>query len=121
MGYSVDQEMTMSQQDKEIATEASWQAHYIVWTRIMGILDPCGSDHGYKRIVGIYILFLQFWVNYTNKNGLQAATLVSFANAILILFTLQGFLSPVNPSNPTNMKGVIITNHGREKEISMQQ
>ena len=26
MGNSADQEMAMSQQDKEIATEASWQA-----------------------------------------------------------------------------------------------
>jgi hypothetical protein len=50
----------MSQQDKKIATEAFWQAHYILWSRIIGILDPCGSSPGYKRIVGIDIKFLQF-------------------------------------------------------------
>ena len=78
----------MSQQDKEIATEASWKAHYIMWTRIMGIPDPCGGNRGYKRIEAIYIKFLQYGVNYTNKDGLRAATLVGYAKAIKNLFTL---------------------------------
>ena len=68
MGDSADQEVAMPQQDKEIATEASWQVHCILWSRIMGIPDPCGSNQGYKQIVAIYIKFLQFGVNYTNKD-----------------------------------------------------
>ena len=54
----------------------------------MGIPDPCGSEPGYKRILGKYIKFLQYGVNYTNKDGLCAATLVRYAKAMLILFTL---------------------------------
>ena len=52
----LDREVAMSLRDKEIATEASWQAHYILCSRIMGIPDPCGSEPGYERIMGIYIL-----------------------------------------------------------------
>ena len=70
MGNSVDREIAMSQRDKQIETEAAWQSHYIMWTRIMGIPDPFGSDPGYQRIVRIYIKFLQFRVNCTNKDGL---------------------------------------------------
>jgi len=33
----IDQEVAMSQRDKEIETEAAWQAHYIQWGLIMGI------------------------------------------------------------------------------------
>ena len=77
MGNSADQEVAMSRQDKEIATEASWQAHYILWSRLMGIPDLCGRNRGYARIVAIYIKFLQYGVNYTNKYGLQqAATMI---------------------------------------------
>jgi hypothetical protein len=46
MGDRVDQEVAMSQQDKEIETEVAWQAHYIQWGLIMGILDPCGHQKG---------------------------------------------------------------------------
>ena len=73
MGNSADQEVAMSRQDKEIATEASWKARYILWLRLMGIPDPCGRNGGYKQIIAIYIKFLQYGVNYTNKDGLQSA------------------------------------------------
>jgi hypothetical protein len=53
MGDCVDQEVAMSQQDKEIETEAARQAHYIQWGLIMGILDPCGHQKGYQCIVAI--------------------------------------------------------------------
>ena len=54
----------------------------------MGIPDPCGSEPRYKQIVGIYIKFLQYGVNYRNKDGLRAATLVGYTKVILILFTI---------------------------------
>ncbi len=55
MGDRVDQEVAMSQGDKEIETEAAWQAHYIQWGLMMGILDPCGHRKGYQRIIAIYV------------------------------------------------------------------
>ena len=57
----------------------------------MGIPDLCGGNRGYKRIVAIYIKFLQYGVNYTNKDGLRAETLIVYARAITNLFTLWGF------------------------------
>ena len=56
-------------------------------------------------------------MNYTNKDGLCAATLVGYANAISIMFTLQGFLSPIDPSDPNNMGGIIITNHKKRRTL----
>ena len=47
MGNSADQEVSMSRRVKEIATEASWQAHYIQWTRIMGTSDPYRTHCSY--------------------------------------------------------------------------
>ena len=111
----------MSRRNTEIATEAFRQAHCILWTRIMDIPDPCGGYREYECSVAIYIKFLWYGVNYTNKDGLQAATLIGYAKAVLILFTLQGFPSPVDPSNPNNMGGIIITIHAREEYIAIQR
>jgi hypothetical protein len=74
MGDSVDREVAMSQQDKEIETEAAQQAHYIQWELIMGILDPCGHQKGHQCIVAIYIKYLMSGVNFINKDFLRLAT-----------------------------------------------
>ncbi len=55
MGDRIDREVAMSRRDKEIETEAARQAHYIQCGLIMGILDPCGHQRGYQRIVAIYV------------------------------------------------------------------
>ena len=60
MGDSVDQEMAMSQQHKEIATKASCQAHFIMWTIIMGIPEPCGLTLDTKELLG-YIIVSPIW------------------------------------------------------------
>ena len=41
----------------------------------MNLPDPCGDDAEYELLAAIYIKFLQFGVNYTNKDGLRAQTL----------------------------------------------
>jgi hypothetical protein len=69
----------------------------------------------------MYIGFLQYRVNYTNKDGLRAAILAGYAKAVNILFTLQGFTSPVNLSDPDNCAGMKIMNHQKEEDIAMQQ
>ena len=33
----------------------------------MDLKDPCGGEPGLESLVGIYIGFLQYGVNYTNK------------------------------------------------------
>jgi hypothetical protein len=38
--------------------------------------------------MGMYIGFLQYRVNYTNKDGLCAATLAGYAKSVNKLFTL---------------------------------
>ena len=121
MGDSLDQEVAMSQRGKELATETSWQAHYILWSRLMDIKDPCGADPAYERIVGVYFRFLQYGVNYTNKDGLRATTLVRYAKAISTLLKLQVLPSPINLSDPDNAMSMLITNHKKEEDIAVQQ
>ena len=111
----------MSGRDKEIETEAARQSHYIMWTRLMNVTDPCGDDTEYEYLAAIYIKFLQFGVNYTNKDGLPEQTLVGYANAILNLFKLRGFRPPIDLSDPNNYGGTLIVNHRREEDIAAQQ
>jgi hypothetical protein len=63
MGNYVDQEMAQSQRGPDIETEAAWQAHFIKWTEIFGIPDPCGPFQGYQKIVVIYIKYVQCSIN----------------------------------------------------------
>ena len=88
MGDSLDREVAMSLRGKELATETSRQGHYFLWSRLMDIKDPCGANPAYERIVGVYFRFLQYVVNYMNKDGLRATTLTGYAKAVLTLFTL---------------------------------
>jgi hypothetical protein len=67
MGHCVDKEMAQSQRGPDLETEAAWQAHYINWARIFGILDPCSYYKGFIRIVAIYIKYVQCGVNYNNR------------------------------------------------------
>ncbi len=70
MGDHVDREVAMSRRDKEVETEATWQSHYIFWCSVIGILDPCGNEIGYQRIVTIYMKFVMCCINYYNKDVL---------------------------------------------------
>ncbi len=68
MGDRVDREVAISQQEKEVETEAARQSHYIFWCSIIGIPDPCGNEIGYQCIVAIYAKFVMCGINYYNKD-----------------------------------------------------
>ena len=76
----------------------------------MDIKDQCGNKPGYDLIVGMYVGFLQYGVNYTNKDGLRVTTVAGYAKAVNTLFTLRGFTSPVELSDPDNLAGIKIIN-----------
>jgi hypothetical protein len=120
MGDCVDREVAMSQQDKEVETEAAWQSHYIFWCSIIGILDPCGNEIGYQRIVAIYAKFVMCGINYYNKEVLRLSTLHGYVTAVNTLFQLWGFKQPTNLSNPSNMAGIIINNLIKEGTVASQ-
>ncbi len=110
----------MSQQDKEIETEATWRAHYIQWGLLMGILDPCGHQKGYQHIVAMYIKYLMSGVNFRNKDYLRLATVQGYATSINLLFRRRGMKAPVDTSNPNNMAGILINNLVKEEDIARQ-
>jgi hypothetical protein len=70
MGDHIDREVAMSQQDKEVETEAAWQSYYIFWCSIIGIPDPFGNEIGYQHIIAIYDKFVMCGINYYNKDVL---------------------------------------------------
>ena len=121
MGDRVDREVTMSRRDKEIETEAARQAHYIRWTQVMNIPDPCGHQLGYQRIVAIYIKYLMNGVNFRNKNFLRLATVQGYASSINSLFKLQDMKPPINVANPNNISGILINNLIKEEDIARQR
>jgi hypothetical protein len=74
MGHCDDQEMAQSQRGPDLETEAARQAHYIKCAESFGIPDPCVYYNGFIRIVAIYIKYVQWGVNYNNKQVLCSAT-----------------------------------------------
>jgi hypothetical protein len=89
MGHHVDQEMAQSQRGPALEIEAAWQAHYIKWAVIFGILDPCGYYEGFIRIVAIYIKYAQCSINYNNKQVLRSAMVQGYAEAVDDLSNLE--------------------------------
>ena len=87
----------------------------------MNLSDPCGDDTEYELLAAIYIKFLQFGVNYTNKDGLRAQTLGGYATAISNLFKFRGFRTPIDTSDPNNYGGILIANHKKEEDIAAQR
>ncbi len=84
----------MSQQDKEVETEVTRQSHYIFWCSVIGILDPCGNEIGYQRIVAIYIKFTVCGIIYYNKDVIQWSCLQRYATTVNTLFQLRGYKQP---------------------------
>ncbi len=87
----------------------------------MGILDPCGHQKGYQRIVAIYIKYLVSGINFRNKDYLRSATVWGYATSIKLLFRLQGMKAPVDTSDPNNMAGILINNLVKEEDITRQR
>jgi hypothetical protein len=119
MGHCVDQEMANSQRGTDLETKAAMQSHYIEWTRIMGIPDPCGPHKGYQRIVAIYTKYIQSSINYYNNNNLGSATLHGYAAAVNTL-ELRKHSSPIKFNDKNNMARVIINNIIKEENIAKQ-
>jgi hypothetical protein len=120
MGHPVDQEMAQSRRGPDLETEATWQAHYIKWAKIFGILDPCGYYKGFIRIVAIYIKYVQCSINYNNKQVLCSATVQGYAKAVNNLFKLRSFSPPADLSDPNNMTAILLNNMLREEDIVKQ-
>jgi hypothetical protein len=121
MGHHVDQEMAQSRRGPDHETEAAWQAHYIKWAKIFGILDPCGYYKGFISIVAIYIKYVQCGVNYNNKQVLWFATVRGYAKAVNNLFKLRSFSPPADLSDPNNMTAILLNNMSREEDIARQR
>jgi hypothetical protein len=86
----------------------------------MGILDPCGHQKEYQRIVAIYIKYLMSGVNFRNKDFLRLATVQGYVTSINSLFRLQSMEAPIETSDPNNMAGILIKKLVKEEDIARQ-
>jgi hypothetical protein len=121
MGHCVDQEMAQSRRGPDLETEATWQAHYVKWAKIVGIPNPCGYYKGFIRIVAIYIKYVQCSVNYNNKQIPHSATVQGYAKAVNNLFKIKSFSPPADLSDPNNMRAILLNNMLWEEDIARQR
>ncbi|MBM3299837.1 MAG: hypothetical protein FJY85_07770, partial [Deltaproteobacteria bacterium] len=121
LGDCLDREVARSQRHKDADTAAARQAHYIKWTRDLGLHDPCGPGPSYAYLVALYLKSLQENGSITGKAALRSMTVQGYALAINTLFELRGFQAPINPSDPNNVGNIVISNLSKEENISRKR
>ena len=87
----------------------------------MGILDPCGNQRGYERIVAIYIGYLMSGVNFKNKDSLRSNSIKGYATGINSLFMLRSMKAPIVLPDPNNMVGILINSLIKEEDTARQR
>ena len=121
MGCSLDEEISRSKGDKEIETARARQAHYIKWSQVMNMPDPCGPDLGYQRVLAIYGKYVIHGANCTNKEFTRSKTLEGYFKAVNFLFEKRGFPAPVEFDNPQNVATMILNNLTSEEDVARRR
>ncbi len=71
--------------------------------------------------MAIYIKYVQFGVNYNNKQVLWSAMVQGYAKAVNNLFKLRSFSPPADLSDPNEMTAILLNNMLREEDIARQR
>jgi hypothetical protein len=121
MGYWVDQEMGQSQRGPEIETEATWQAHYMKWAKIFGILDPC---------VDFFKGTNKSWLSTSSTSNVASTTTTNrpfclamvggYAKVVDMLFKLQKIAPPADLMDQNNMTAILVKNLLKKEDIAGQ-
>ena len=72
------------------------------------MLDCCGAEEGWMRIVAIYGKYVSHGANCINKDGTRSKTLEGYYTAVNCLFTARDFPPPVVFKDPTNMPWIAL-------------
>ncbi len=80
LGDYVDRKMSRLKPDSELKTTRFRQAVYINFTKGNHMLDPCGSEPGYERIIACFIECLMMDHNY------WSTTVRGYAKSVNTLF-----------------------------------
>lgn len=121
MGHNTDREVSLSKGDSELETNRARQAHYIEHCRQQGIVDPCGDEPGWSRVVGIYGKSVALGCNCVNKVGARSATISGYYVAVNALFKARNFREPANFDDPQNYAIVLLKNLEAEENIANQR
>lgn len=60
----------------------------------MNVMDPVGSNHSYKELVGCYLQDVICGVNYHNQSTVRSQTARGYAEAVNELFRLRDMPLP---------------------------
>jgi hypothetical protein len=71
--------------------------------------------------MAIYIKYVQYGVNYNNKQVLCSATVQGYAKAVNNLFKLKSFSPQVDLSDPNKMMAILLNNMLWEEDITRQR
>ena len=93
----VDAQIARLRYSSRIGTEWFRQAQWIIWCQVKKILDPCGNERGYKRIVACFGLNLV--MDYHSRSA-----------------TIQGYTLTIN-----KLMSKIIHAREREENIARHQ
>jgi hypothetical protein len=121
MGHSVAGEVAKSQASQGLETVRARQAHFIKWCHAKHIVDPTGPEMGWQVVLAIYVKYVMTGVNYLNKSSVRSATCKGYALDAARLFTLRGYPSPVDFSDPRCWTRIIVNNLEREEDIAKQR
>ncbi len=115
LGDYVDRKMSRLKPDSELETTRFRQALYINFTKGNHMLNPCGSEPGYERIVACFIERLMM------DHNSWSATVCGYAKSVNTLFQLWSLPAPANLSDQSNMCARIILAREKEEDIAKQQ
>ncbi len=71
--------------------------------------------------MAIYIKYVQYGINYNNKQVLSSAMVQGYAEAVNNLFKLRSFSPPADLSNRNNMTVILLNNMLWEEDVARQR
>ncbi len=71
--------------------------------------------------MAIYIKYVQYGINYNNKQVLCSAMVQGYAEAVNNLFKLRSFSPTANLSDPNSMMAILLNNMLWEEDIARQR
>ena len=123
MGHCVAKELSKSRRDNVLETRRARQAHYIQWTKLKGIEDPCqdGNNANWAFVLACYAKYVASGCNCNNKSNTRSDTVKGYLEAVNDLFIARKFKPPVDLNEITNPASTIVKNLKEEEDIAKRR
>jgi hypothetical protein len=84
-------------------------------------VEPVGENAGYQTLASTFLLDVIEGNNFHSKQELRSKTVEGYAKAVNTLFSLRGFPSPVDFTNPGNKGHILIKNLAVAENVANQR